>query len=136
MSISESEKNALNNMCPVASKVKLGDEVEHVTSNGLYTVTGTITADATSGLAVSVPFDCTIVDVVVQCTTANASGTVTVSDGTNDITDAIVCAVDKTIVRAGTIDDAYSGLSEGDTLTFTTNGAADRGVVEVIVKKS
>ena len=139
MSISTSEKNDLNNMCPVASRVGLGTEVEQindVVSNGLYTITGAITADATGGLAFSVPFDCVVVDAVVQCTAANASGTITVSDGTNDITDAMICAVDTTIVRAGTIDNAYSALSEGDSLTFTTNGAGDRGVCEVIVKKA
>ena len=92
-----------------------------------------ITADASAGLEIgSFPEDIAIVDIVVQCTTANASGTVTISDGTNDISDAIACAVLDTIGRAGTIDATYSSISAGDALTVTTNGALDRGLVTVL----
>lgn len=61
-----------------------------------------------------VPFDLEIVDVIIQPRGASTNGTVTINDGTNDITDAITCAVDKTIGRAGTINDAYSSLDAGD----------------------
>lgn len=97
-----------------------------------------IVADASSGLDVytaNVPFAMEIIDVIVQCRAASASGTVTVSDGTNDITNAIVCAVDNTSIKASSIVHAYSTLAAGDTLDVTTNGAADRALVTFVVRK-
>lgn len=91
-----------------------------------------IEADATGGKDIEMPEAGEILDVVVQCTAANGSGTVKLTDGTDDITDAIAMAVDKTIARAGTIDDAYSSLSKGDTLSAVANGASDRGKVTVL----
>jgi hypothetical protein len=97
-----------------------------------------IGADATSGLKIfdaNAPFKFEILDVVVQARAASASGTVTVSDGTTDITDAIVAAVDKVVTRAGTIDDAASEIAAGGSLVLTTNGAADRALVTLTVVK-
>jgi len=51
-----------------------------------------------------------IVDVMVIATGASTNGTIKITDGTSDITNAMTCAVDKTIARAGTIDDAKSVL--------------------------
>ena len=93
------------------------------------TVKCAITADASSGLAFEVPFPMNIYEVVAVCTTANASGTATVSDGTNDISDAVAMAVLDAVDRASTIDSTYSSVS--GSITVTTNGANDRGVVYV-----
>jgi hypothetical protein len=41
-------------------------------------------------------------------------------------------ATDLAIVRAAEIDDSVATLSAGDTITFTTNGAADRGQVTLV----
>jgi hypothetical protein len=51
-----------------------------------------------------------IIDVMIIPTGASTNGTIKITNGTNDITDAMTCAVDKTIDRAATIDDAYSTL--------------------------
>ena len=51
-----------------------------------------------------------IIDVMIIPTGASTNGTIKITDGTHDITDAMTCAVDKTIDRAATIDDAYSTL--------------------------
>jgi len=91
-----------------------------------------VSADATGGVSETVFANMRIVDVVVNCTTANAGGTLTVSDGTNDITDAIACAVLDVVDRAGTIDSTYATVSAGSSLTVTANGALDRGVVTVV----
>ncbi len=75
-----------------------------------------------------------IVDVIVRSTATNASATVLLSDSASGaITDAIVAAVDTTIVRAGTIDPTYNEISDG-IVEVTTNGAADRAVVTLLVK--
>ena len=51
-----------------------------------------------------------IIDVMIIPTGASTNGTIKITDGTSDITDAMTCAVDKTIARAKTIDDAKSTL--------------------------
>ena len=52
-----------------------------------------------------------IIGVEIIPTGASTNGTITIQDGAaNAITDAMTCAVDKTIARAATIDDAYSTL--------------------------
>jgi hypothetical protein len=93
-----------------------------------------IDADATGEKAVPIPFPCQAVDVIVMCTTANSSGTLTLKNGTA-ITDAIVCAVDKVIVRAGTIDDAYYTLYPTSSVTVDANGANDRGIMIIVVRE-
>ena len=91
-----------------------------------------ITADASSGLAVTVPFAIKIIDVIVISTASVGSATVKLTDGTNDITDAIVAATDTNVVRAGTIDDAYNEIAAGGTLKVVTNGASDRADVYIM----
>lgn len=51
-----------------------------------------------------------IIDVMIIPTGASTNGTIKITDGTSDITNAMTCAVDKTIARASTIDDAKSKL--------------------------
>jgi hypothetical protein len=51
-----------------------------------------------------------IIDVMIIPTGASTNGTIKITDGTSDITNAMLCATDKTIARAATIDDAKSTL--------------------------
>ena len=91
-----------------------------------------IDADYTGEKSVTIPYDMEVIDVVVQCTAANGNGTLTLKNGTNAISDAIVCAVDTTITRAATIDDAYSTLYTTSTVTVDAHGANDRGIMWII----
>ena len=68
------------------------------------------------------PFKLEILDVAIQCRNASANGTMKATDGTNDITDAIVCASAKAITRAGTIDNAYSTIAKGGSLEISCAG--------------
>ena len=95
-----------------------------------------IGVNATGGIDFTVPFDCTVYDVVVQASGSSGSGTVLLSNGTDAVTNAIVMASDKAITRAGTIDAAYSSFIAGDSFTFTTHGAADKGFVKLMVLKN
>lgn len=139
----------LNNDTPANQLVQLGENIKEIQSSigGVAVETSgvtvkptvaiqyEITADASSGVnlyTASVPFDMTIVSVKVEARATSAGGTVTVSDGTNAITDAIIMAADTVTTVDGTIDDAYSTLAAGDTLTLTTNGADDRGLVTIL----
>ena len=91
----------------------------------------TISADATGEKAVTIPYDMEVIDVIVQCTASNASGTLTLKNGTA-VTNAIACTTDTAIARAATINDAYSTLYTSSTVTVDANGANDRGIMWII----
>ena len=94
-----------------------------------------ITADATSGKAIDLGLDVKLLDVVLYCTVSNASGTVKLTDGTNDITDAMTAAVVDTRAAAATIDETYNEITvASETLTAVTNGAADRARLILTLK--
>ena len=92
-----------------------------------------IVADASSGIAVSglVEGD-EIIGVRIICTVAETNGTLKLTTGAPaDITDAIICAVDKVATEAGTIDDAESTLpASGAVIIAAGDTAANtRGIV-------
>jgi hypothetical protein len=73
-----------------------------------------------------------IIDVTVWCSVANASGALFIEDGAgNDITNGIICAVDNTLTRAGTIDDTYATLPATGAAVISVGGtaASTRGIV-------
>lgn len=91
-----------------------------------------VDANATSGLTVEIPYDVIIVDVVVQCTATNSSGTLQLRSGTTAITDAIDCDTNHAIDRAATIDDAETEIKTSDSINVISNGANDRGIMYII----
>jgi len=101
----------------------------------VYALYCEITADATSEKTVPIPFKCEVIDVIVQARATSGGGTATLKKGSTAITDAIVMATDKAIVRAGTIDDAQSSLNEGDAVSVDAAGANDRGLVTILVRR-
>lgn len=66
----------------------------------------------------------TLVDVTVIARADQVGGTVTVGKGADAVTDAIVCATDGNVTRAGTINDSRYTFVSGDALRVTTAGAA------------
>jgi len=74
-----------------------------------------------------------IVDVSLFATGASTNGTIKLTNGTNDITNAMTCAVDKTVARAGTIDDAYNTLpAAGATIVCAGDTVASTKAVVLI----
>lgn len=134
--LTASEAAIIDNSTPDNEKVAFGTKIRSAEQYGLAVLSQAITADATGALSITVPFACRVIDVIVTATAASGSGTVTLRTSTTAISDAIVCAVDTTVVRAGTLDDAYTTLAAGDNLNVITNGAADRGVVDVLVVRA
>lgn len=97
------------------------------------------TKDVTTGAASvsffgagGAPFDFEIVDVVIQPRGASTNGTMTLKNGATAITDAITCAVDKTIDRAATIDDAQSTISKGGDITIVCAGDAVASTIGLV----
>lgn len=83
------------------------------------------------------PFGFEVIDVIIQPRGASVNGTMKITNGTNDITNAMVTAVDKTMVRPATIDNAYSIIAIGGTLEVVCAGDAigsTIGLVTVVVK--
>ena len=93
-----------------------------------------IEADATGGLTFPLGYDFKVLDAVVYPTVSNAAATLTLSDGTNPISDAMVIAVTDTRVVPATLDETYNTISGAEVLTLTTNGAADRCRVLLTIK--
>lgn len=92
-------------------------------------------AAGTIAVIASTPFRMKIVDVIVQCIGAVALGTAQVAVGVNPVTDAIVCAVNKVVVRAGTIDAAYATVAAGSAINVVKHAAADQALVTIIAVK-
>ncbi len=108
--------------------------ISHLVAFTLNVTTGSVSEDIFDAAA---PFAFEIVDVIIQPRGTSTNGTMKITNGTNDITDAMVVAVDKTMVRPATIDDAYSTIAVGGTLEIVGAGdsvAATIGLVTVIVK--
>lgn len=136
MPFTSSEATIINKFNADCEKSQLGTEIKAIQDNAPYIYKYAVTADATGGLSVTATEAFEIVDIIVQARATSSSGTVQVLKGSSAISDAIVCAVDTTITRAGTIDDAYSTIAIGDSIKFTTHGANDRGTVTLIGKRS
>jgi hypothetical protein len=104
---------------------------------GLVQVSYNVVADASGGLSLpAAPCGYEILEVIVQCRVASGTGTLKLTTSAPaDITDAMVCAVDKTIVRAGTIDDAQSSVAAGAILKVIAAHNTDRGLVTIIGRK-
>jgi hypothetical protein len=80
---------------------------------------------ATGDIDIIVTDKIEVIDVVVQKQNgAGAANTMQIKNGATAITDAIACAVDNAITRAGTIDDSQSVIAAGGTLRLTATRAA------------
>jgi len=92
-----------------------------------------VTADASTPLPiVGLSEGDEIIGVSVIATVANASGTLILEDGVGgDISDGIICAVDKVVKYAGTIDDAKSILPATGAAVISVGGtaASTRGIM-------
>lgn len=135
MALTQEEADKLDASDPTRQETEIGNEVlaqQTIDASTPRMIRYAVTADATGALSIPVPYGMVITDAHVECTTANVGGTLTLRSGTNAISDAMICAVDKTIVRAGTLDDAYTTLTTATSLNVIANGAADRGIITIL----
>jgi len=136
MILSDVFKDVINRMHPDTQKVGLGDEIQLLGVYSPVILTYAVTADATGGLAIPVPFNFEILSVMVQCRATSGSGSMQLKKGSTAITDAIACATDKANVRDGSIDDAQSTITTADTLSVWANGANDRALITIVGKRA
>jgi hypothetical protein len=122
----------LNCFMPILNLVKSGQ---------MFSITKVITTGSASEAiyTANAPFAFEIIDVIVQPRGASTNGTMKLQDGSSDITNAMTCAVDKTIARAGTIDDAKSTIAVSGSLIVICAGDTignTIGLVTVIAIRS
>ncbi len=106
-------------------------------SASLRKLTTVIDVDASAGIAVTLPAGAEIIDVLVQCQATVGGGTMQIKTGAtvpSTISNAIACATNHAIARAGTIDDAYNVVG-ADGIKIFSNSASDRGTVTIFYKK-
>ena len=124
--------------CPIFSRQELANVLDNLQKgkivplvaakggvNQLIAFTYNVTTGAATGLEIfkaDAPFKFEVVDVIVQPRGTSNNGTIKITNGTNDITNAMVCAVDKTMVRPTTIDDVYSTIEADGTLDIVCAG--------------
>lgn len=118
---------------PYAPQVSVNADLQGrlVTTNGSGTA-GTVVPfiylvpDATtSDIDIVVNDKIEVIDVICRKDSgAGAGNTMQIKKGASAISDAIACATDKAITRAGTIDVANNQLNPGDTLRLTATKAA------------
>ena len=119
--LSAAQEDRINRHDPVRAGTSLGTLLKKAGNVLAFN----ITTGAVSGLEIfkqNAPFKFEVVDVVIQMRGTSTNGTMKVTNGTNDITDAMTVAVDKTVVRAASIDDAYSTIEKGQTLEVVCAG--------------
>jgi hypothetical protein len=96
-----------------------------VTPGILGTFTFAVTDAATSDIDIVVTEKFEVLDVICRKDSgAGAGNTMQIKNGATAISDAIACAVDKTVTRAGTIDVAQNVIAAGGTLRLTATKAA------------
>lgn len=89
-------------------------------------------AHGTAGQVFKATINMDIVDIVVHCSAASGDGTAQLRRGTTAISNAIVCAVANTIVRAGTIAAAEISLNAGQEYNVKTNATGDKGFMTIM----
>ena len=119
-------------------------EVRHLNSEEIpFVITKTIPASVSTQVEIiaSAPFKFRIIDVIVQCLATNAAGALTINDGAGSptaISNAIACATNKTITRAGTLDYANDTIAAGGkvgVLVAGTDASATTGKITLVCVK-
>ena len=135
--MTSAEAGKIDKDTPDAQVVALGTKVYTLSWGSMIAIPVVIDGDYhTTAKTVTIPCDFELVDVVVQARATTTSASAIVRKTTTAITNEIIMAVDTTITRAGTIDDAQSTILTTDNINVITHAAGDRGLVTLIGYRS
>lgn len=142
MALSAANADKVNRMTPVTQETALGTEVARIgnlidveTAISVYQplmLNFNVTADASSGLAITIPYSMYITDVIVQCRATVENGTIKLTNGASDITDTIACATDKALDHAASIDNSKALIDTTTVMKAVSSGATVRGLVSIL----
>lgn len=134
--LNQAAADAVDNENPRFQQAQIGERIKEIQDSGLVAQRVDVTAAANSTpKSFTVDYDMVLVDVVLRATAAASAGTLQLRRATTGITNAIACATDLTIGRAGTISDAGRTLVAGETLNLIaagTGASSVRGEVVLI----
>lgn len=134
--MSERVRDVFNRHHPTFQQEQIGDVLAYAPV--VFTVA--VTADARDGdgtpVEYTIPFDCRVIGGWVECTAADSDGTLKVTDGTDDVVGATVCAVDEALTFFASVDDSKASLSAGDTIEVEANQTGTRGIVRIMCLKA
>jgi len=132
--ITKAEEDRINRHDPVRAGTSLGTLLKR--AGNVLAFNLTTGASSVKIFDQNAPYKFQIIDVIIQPRGASVNGTMKLTNGTNDITNAMTVAVDKTMVRPSTIDDLYSTIEKGQTLEVVCAGdvaASTIGLVTIII---
>tara|TARA_R110000751_G_scaffold18714_2_gene56857 strand:- start:545 stop:886 length:342 start_codon:yes stop_codon:yes gene_type:complete len=89
----------------------------------VFLIQGVVVAGGTTTHTVVRPL--VIIDAGVLATATNGGATVKVTTATGDVTEAMVCATDTNVVRAGVVLATTNSAATGSTLSFVGGNGAD-----------
>ena len=132
----DAEASLVDSLMPGNQAKTIGSRLQVVEQRTLHIQRVVVAADATGALAFLAEVAGEIVDAWAVCTTANASGTLTLRTATNGITSAIVCAVQHVVSRTTQVVQTYKTITQNQALNVIANGAADRGILYFAVLRA
>jgi len=129
--LSSTNRSKLGNDNPTNQNVGLSTALSYANTIFRFVVDST----AAAGFNLVIPAAINITDIVIQAQAAATTGTLQLRRVSTVISNAMVCAVDHTLARAGTIDNAQAATTAGETLNVISTGddAAEAGKVRAIV---
>jgi hypothetical protein len=91
-----------------------------------------VTADATAGKPLTVPFAMEVDLMMVEARATVTSGKITLKKGTTAMTEAVACETDTTRVAASAMVAAQEVLAKGDVINAVASGSTVRGKVTIL----
>ena len=136
MIITKSQRARMDRACPLFGLA----DIEFDKAEEPLLLVYEVTTGATSGLEIfkaNAPFKFEVLDVILQSRGTDGTGTMKLK-GAGDITNTMTCAVDKTMARPTTIDNAYSTIEKGGTLEVVCAGGTVgnvKGLVTIVIRE-
>lgn len=112
--------------------ITVNQHLNELNDYSMVVLSAEVTADATAGLSIPVPFPMVVDLVNVNCKFTVSGGTIQLKNGSTAITDAIACATSGASGRNATLDDTVVTLNKSTVLKAFAANATTRGRITVI----
>lgn len=135
--LQDQEAAALDAAAPAHQNAKTGSRIQVLERQGDYIMEIVLGADYhTNALNFTADVSGELIDAWCVGNAASASGTATLRRSTTAMTSALTMAVQDALSRTASIVQAQKMITQGETLNVITNGAGDRGVLYIAIKRT